>query len=88
MRFGDVALPIIIASFVLIIILPIPNWLLDILLSINITVSLVILLNTLYTSEPLQFSIFPALLLLTTLLDYRLIFPQQKQYLSKEIRVK
>lgn len=67
MKFGEIALPLIIASFVLIIILPIPNWLLDILLSINIAISLIILLNTMYTKEPLQFSIFPALLLLTTL---------------------
>lgn len=67
MKFGDVALPIVIASFVLIIILPVPNGLLDILLSVNIALSLVILMNTLYTSEPLQFSIFPALLLLSTL---------------------
>lgn len=70
MKFGDIALPLVIASFVLIIILPIPTWLLDILLSINIAVSLIILLNTMYAKEPLQFSIFPALLLLTTL--YRL----------------
>ena len=67
LKFGDIALPIIISSFVLIIILPLPNVILDILLSINIVLSLVILLNTIYTTEPLQYSIFPSLLLLSTL---------------------
>ncbi|MNW23598.1 Flagellar biosynthesis protein FlhA [compost metagenome] len=48
-------------------ILPIPAWLLDILLVINISIALMILLVAMNTKEPLEFSIFPALLLITTL---------------------
>lgn len=70
MKFGAVALPAAIIGMILIIILPIPTVLLDILIAINIALSLIILLNTIYTEEPLQFSIFPALLLLSTV--YRL----------------
>ncbi|MCK8488617.1 flagellar biosynthesis protein FlhA [Paenibacillus sp. MBLB2552] len=48
-------------------IVPIPTWLLDILLIINISLALIILLVSMNTKEALQFSIFPAMLLITTL---------------------
>lgn len=48
-------------------IIPIPEWSLDILLTLNITMALAILLVTVYVTEPLQFSSFPAMLLLTML---------------------
>jgi flagellar biosynthesis protein FlhA len=59
-----------ILGIVLLIIIPLPPLALDIFLTISITVSLVIILITMFTTEPLQFSVFPALLLVTTL--YRL----------------
>ncbi|MEH7344867.1 flagellar biosynthesis protein FlhA [Bacillus sp. JJ1532] len=48
-------------------IIPFPTWLLSILILINITLALIVLLTTMNMSEPLQFSIFPSLLLLLTL---------------------
>ncbi|OMF35433.1 flagellar biosynthesis protein FlhA [Paenibacillus peoriae] len=54
-------------GIVLMMILPIPSWLLDILLVINISIALMILLVSMNTKEALQFSIFPSLLLITTL---------------------
>ncbi|MEW5953963.1 MAG: flagellar biosynthesis protein FlhA [Bacillota bacterium] len=57
-------------SIVLLIIIPLPPGALDILLIISIILALSILLITMFTTEPLQFAIFPALLLVTTL--YRL----------------
>lgn len=61
----------IIALFVVIIvlflILPLPTFLLDVLLIINIALSVLILMITMNISEPLEFSIFPSLLLVTTL---------------------
>ncbi len=48
-------------------ILPIPTWLLDILLIINISLAMIILLIAMNTKEALEFSIFPAMLLITTL---------------------
>ncbi|MEA2690074.1 MAG: flagellar biosynthesis protein FlhA [Candidatus Eremiobacteraeota bacterium] len=57
------------ASVVLVVlmIVPVPPWVLDMLLSVNITVALVILLTALYTENALAFSVFPTLLLIVTL---------------------
>ncbi len=52
---------------VLFLIIPLPTFLLDFLLIINIGLSIMILMITMNISEPLQFSIFPSLLLVTTL---------------------
>jgi flagellar biosynthesis protein FlhA len=52
---------------VVLMIVPVPTWLLDVLLATNITVSLIILLTALYTENALAFSVFPTLLLIITL---------------------
>ncbi len=52
---------------VLMLIIPLPPVFLDILISFNITMALVVALITMYTLEPLHFSIFPTLLLITTI---------------------
>jgi flagellar biosynthesis protein FlhA len=56
----------IIAS-VLVILVPLPAALMDVLLSANIAVAVIILLTTIYVRTPLEFSVFPTLLLATTL---------------------
>lgn len=66
-RFKDVFILVGIIGIVLIMIVPIPTWLLDVLLILNISIALMILLVAMNTKEALQFSIFPALLLITTL---------------------
>ena len=48
-------------------IIPLPTWLLSILLILNISVALLVLLTSMSMMEPLQFSVFPTLLLLLTL---------------------
>ncbi len=70
MRLGDMGVAILIVSIILIMIIPIPAVLLDVFLALNIAISLVILLNVIYSKEALQMSIFPSLLLFTTI--YRL----------------
>ena len=67
MKFGDVVVAIAVIAIVLIIIIPIPKGALDILLSINISLSLLILLISMYTEDVLQISVFPSLLLISTL---------------------
>ncbi|MBI4791357.1 MAG: flagellar biosynthesis protein FlhA [Deltaproteobacteria bacterium] len=57
-------------GILMVMILPLPTLMLDLLLSLGITMSLVILLMSMYNTDPLEFSAFPSLLLLTTL--YRL----------------
>jgi len=49
-------------------IIPLPTMLLDILLSLNITLSLIVLLVAMYIMNPLELSAFPSMLLLATLL--------------------
>ena len=48
-------------------VMPVPPMLLDILLTFNITFALIILLVTIYVKEPLEFSVFPSLLLIVTM---------------------
>ncbi len=52
---------------VVLMIVPVPPWVLDALLSVNISMALVIMLVTLYTENALSFSVFPTLLLIITL---------------------
>jgi flagellar biosynthesis protein FlhA len=52
---------------IVLMIVPISPWMLDVLLSVNISLALVILLVTLYTENALEFSVFPTLLLIITL---------------------
>lgn len=54
-------------GIVLMIIIPIPTALLDVFIALNITIASVIILLTMFTTEVLQFSVFPTLLLVTTL---------------------
>lgn len=55
-------------AILLVMIIPIPTFLLDILLSFSITISIIILLMSMYVLKPLQFSVFPSILLMVTLL--------------------
>ncbi|MBI1749411.1 MAG: flagellar biosynthesis protein FlhA [Acidobacteria bacterium] len=55
---------------VFVMLVPLPAMLLDVMLSVNITASVLVLLSAMYILRPVQFSVFPSLLLLLTL--YRL----------------
>ena len=54
-------------SIIMMIIIPLPQWILDIFFTLNIAVSLIILLNTLFSKEATDMSMFPSILLITTL---------------------
>ena len=64
---GDVALAIGVIGIIVLLILPIPAFLLDALLSIAITASVLILMTSLMIKKPLEFTAFPTVLLVTTL---------------------
>ncbi|MDZ4821313.1 MAG: flagellar biosynthesis protein FlhA [Planctomycetota bacterium] len=66
-RLQDLILPVGIIASVLVILVPMPTPLMDILMSSNIAVAVIILLTTIYVRTPLEFSVFPSLLLATTL---------------------
>ncbi|HPO16842.1 MAG TPA: flagellar biosynthesis protein FlhA [Candidatus Hydrogenedentes bacterium] len=70
MRNQDIPLAICVVGILLVLIIPVPTPLLDVLLTINISMSVVVLLATLYLQRAVDFAVFPSLLLLLTL--YRL----------------
>jgi flagellar biosynthesis protein FlhA len=63
----DFILPIGLISAVLVIMVPLPAVLLDVFLALNVSVAVIMLLTTIYVRTPLEFSVFPSLLLATTL---------------------
>ena len=66
-RWQDLILPVGIITSVLVIMVPLPAAVMDLFLAANITIAVIVLLTTIYVSKPLEFSIFPSLLLATTL---------------------
>ncbi|MBQ5760104.1 MAG: flagellar biosynthesis protein FlhA [Schwartzia sp.] len=66
-RYSDVIVAAAIIMIVIMMIIPLPTIVLDMLLCLNITLALVIMMVAIYNTEPLEFSVFPSLLLLTTL---------------------
>jgi flagellar biosynthesis protein FlhA len=67
MRYRDLVLPLGIIGCLVVILIPLPPALMDLLLAANITIGVIVLLTTVYVATPLEFSIFPSLLLATTL---------------------
>ena len=67
MRNQDVALAVSVVAILMVLVVPIPTWLLDVLLSLNISISIVVLLSTIYLRSAVEFAVFPSLLLMLTL---------------------
>ncbi|MCA6219646.1 type III secretion system export apparatus subunit SctV [Photorhabdus antumapuensis] len=63
----DIMLAMLLLAVVFMMVLPLPPILLDILIAINMTISVVLMMMAVYINSPLQFSAFPAVLLVTTL---------------------
>src|ERR1700704_5743327 len=63
----DVAVPVAVLAIVLVMIVPVPPFVLDVLISANIMLSVVVLLVSLYIKKAVEFSVFPTTLLLLTL---------------------
>ncbi len=64
---SDIYMAMVLIGILALMIIPLPAFLLDIFLAANITLALSILLVGLYTTQPLDFSVFPSILLVTTL---------------------
>ncbi|HCF61195.1 MAG TPA: EscV/YscV/HrcV family type III secretion system export apparatus protein [Myxococcales bacterium] len=65
--YSDIILAVCVVGIVGMLIVPLPTPLLDVLLTTNISISVVLLLVAIYISSPLKISVFPSLLLVTTL---------------------
>ena len=68
LQWQKLAAPVLVIAILAMMILPLPPFMLDMLFTFNIALSMIVLLMSLYTLKPLEFSIFPTVLLLTTLL--------------------
>jgi flagellar biosynthesis protein FlhA len=66
-KYSDVLVALAIITIVVMMIIPLPAVILDLLLTLNITMSLIVVMVAVYNVEPLDFSVFPSLLLITTL---------------------
>ena len=66
-KHSDLMIAILVVSIVMMMIIPMKPVLLDILLSFNISFALIILMVSMFNTEPLEFSVFPSLLLVMTL---------------------
>ncbi len=67
---SEVLVSLALIAVIVMLVVPMPWFLMDVMLAVNLTLAVVILLVTMFTKQPLEFSIFPALLLIATL--YRL----------------
>jgi flagellar biosynthesis protein FlhA len=68
LNLNRLAAPILVIMILAMMILPLPPFLLDLLFTFNIALSMIVLLVSLYTLKPLEFAVFPTVLLVTTLL--------------------
>ncbi|MDP3107076.1 flagellar biosynthesis protein FlhA [Hydrogenophaga sp.] len=65
---GGLAAPMLVITVLSMMVLPLPPWLLDTFFTLNIALALVVMMVAAYMKRPLDFSVFPTVLLLTTLL--------------------
>jgi type III secretion protein V len=66
-RYTDIALVAGIVAIIALMIVPLPTWVLDTLVAVNISGGVLLLLLAIYVANPLEFSVFPSVLLISTL---------------------
>jgi len=81
-RRGDIALALGVLTILVVLILPLPSLVLDLFLAISITVSILILMTALFIQAPLEFSSFPTILLISTMLRLSLNLASTRLILS------
>ena len=80
---GDLALAFGILTILVVLILPLPSIVLDLFLAISITLSILILMTSLFIQAPLEFSSFPTILLISTMLRLSLNLASTRLILSR-----
>ncbi|NKW11107.1 FHIPEP family type III secretion protein [Ochrobactrum tritici] len=69
---SDIVVAVLVLVAVSMMVIPLPTWAVDGLITLNIAFSVLILLSSLYATSPLQFSALPSAILIATLFDWRL----------------
>ncbi len=81
-RFGQFAVPVAVVGIIVMMIVPLPPPVLDVLIVINLASALAILMTVMYVRKPLDFATFPALLLIATLFRLGLNVSVTRQVLT------
>ena len=84
MKVSDIAIGILLLAVIFILIFPLPTTAMDFLIIINIAISVTILLFSLYVKDPVDFSVFPTLLLFITLFRLSLNLASTKLILGNQ----
>jgi len=79
----DLLITIGVLSIVMMLIIPLPTWILDTLMSVNIMLAIMIILIVLFTNDPLEFSLFPTILLISTVFGLALNVSSTRLILSR-----
>ncbi len=79
---GEIALALTVVAILTVLILPMPTWLLDISLALSMTLSVLVLMVALFIDRPLEFSSFPTVLLMSTMLRLALNLASTRLILS------
>src|SRR5580658_5426905 len=79
---GEIALALTVIAILTVLILPMPTWLLDISLALSLTLSVLVLMVALFIDRPLEFSSFPTVLLMATMLRLALNLASTRLILS------
>ena len=82
-RRGDIFMALGVVAILVVLIMPMPRWLLDISLAFSITFSVIILMTALFIQKPLEFTAFPTVLLLATLVRLFLNLASTRLILSR-----
>ncbi|MFC2950093.1 flagellar biosynthesis protein FlhA [Virgibacillus sediminis] len=83
MKASDLSVLIGVILIIVMLVIPLPGWILSIFILVNITLSLIVILIAMNTHEPLQFSVFPTLILLLTLFRLGLNVSTTRSILSE-----
>jgi len=82
-HYSDILLAVGLVLILVVMIIPMPPFLMDLMLTLDVSIGLLILVVVLYTTEPLQFSVFPGLLLMVTLFRLSLNVASTRLILSE-----
>lgn len=83
LKSSDIAFAVGIMMILLMLIMPMPSWLLDLMLAASITFSVMVLMTTIFIQKPLEFSSFPTILLIATMLRLSLNLASTRLILSE-----
>jgi flagellar biosynthesis protein FlhA len=82
------AAPILIILMLAMMVLPLPAFILDVFFSFNIAIAIIVLLTSLYTVKPLDFMVFPTVLLVSTMLRLSLNVASTRVVLTEGIQAR